>query len=154
MAMPKYDWTEDRVEKLSSMWRDGKSASEIMRALPGSVSRSAVIGKVHRLKLPRRDLGAAPLRAYPSSRPRPAAKRVSHNKPQPVKRTPPRPYKPQPFVELEPTATIHTLAPRGCKWPIGEPGDDAFGFCGRLREGSGPYCGDHGRIAWRKSRAA
>ena len=43
-------WTEERLEKLRSMWADGQTASQIAEAL-GGVSRNAVIGKAHRLGL-------------------------------------------------------------------------------------------------------
>ena len=46
-------WTEDRVEKLKTMWTEGNSASQIAKAL-GDVTRNAVIGKVHRLGLSNR----------------------------------------------------------------------------------------------------
>lgn len=43
-------WTDERVELLKKMWIEGKSASQIAKEL-GSVTRNAVIGKVHRLGL-------------------------------------------------------------------------------------------------------
>ena len=43
-------WTDERVELLKKLWADGLSASQIAAKL-GGVSRNAVIGKVHRLKL-------------------------------------------------------------------------------------------------------
>ncbi|WP_297323546.1 GcrA family cell cycle regulator, partial [uncultured Bartonella sp.] len=43
-------WTDERVELLKKLWSDGLSASQIAAQL-GGVSRNAVIGKVHRLKL-------------------------------------------------------------------------------------------------------
>lgn len=43
-------WTDERVELLKKLWADGHSASQIAAQL-GGVSRNAVIGKVHRLKL-------------------------------------------------------------------------------------------------------
>ena len=43
-------WTDDRVELLTKLWADGLSASQIAAEL-GGVTRNAVIGKVHRLKL-------------------------------------------------------------------------------------------------------
>ncbi|MEM9197173.1 MAG: GcrA family cell cycle regulator [Pseudomonadota bacterium] len=49
-------WTEERVELLKSMWNEGKSASQIAKAL-GGVTRNAVIGKVHRLGLSNRTNG-------------------------------------------------------------------------------------------------
>ncbi|MEM9047604.1 MAG: GcrA family cell cycle regulator [Pseudomonadota bacterium] len=51
-------WTDERVDLLKSMWNEGKSASQIAKAL-GGVTRNAVIGKVHRLGLSNRTNGAA-----------------------------------------------------------------------------------------------
>lgn len=44
------NWTDERVEQLKKLWAEGLSASQIAAQL-GGVSRNAVIGKVHRLKL-------------------------------------------------------------------------------------------------------
>ena len=43
-------WTDERVAKLTKLWADGLSASQIAAEL-GEVTRNAVIGKVHRLGL-------------------------------------------------------------------------------------------------------
>lgn len=43
-------WTTSKVERLKNLWNDGKSAKQIA-ALFGKLSRSAVLGKVHRLGL-------------------------------------------------------------------------------------------------------
>ena len=43
-------WTEERIERLKSMWTEGATASQIAEEL-GGVSRNAVIGKAHRLGL-------------------------------------------------------------------------------------------------------
>ena len=45
-------------------------------------------------------------------------------------------------------ATILTLSDRTCKWPIGDPADEAFCFCGHLPRGSSPYCEYHSRVAF------
>ena len=50
-------WTDERVEVLKRMWAEGASASTIAKAL-GGVTRNAVIGKVHRLGLSNRVVGA------------------------------------------------------------------------------------------------
>jgi GcrA cell cycle regulator len=50
---PRVEWTDERVEALASMWREGLSASAIAKSL-GGVTRSAVIGKAFREALPRR----------------------------------------------------------------------------------------------------
>ena len=44
-------WTDERVERLSALWLEGRSASQIATELGEGVSRNAVIGKVHRLGL-------------------------------------------------------------------------------------------------------
>jgi len=46
-------WTDKRVDLLKKYWGEGYSASQVAYRL-GGVSRNAVIGKVHRLKLPKR----------------------------------------------------------------------------------------------------
>ncbi len=43
-------WTDERIDKLKSMWEKGMTASQIAEEL-GGVSRNAVIGKAHRLDL-------------------------------------------------------------------------------------------------------
>ena len=56
------NWTDERVELLKKLWAEGLSASQIAAQL-GGVSRNAVIGKVHRLKLSSRGRAtAAPAR--------------------------------------------------------------------------------------------
>jgi GcrA cell cycle regulator len=59
-------WTEDRVETLKKLWTEGLSASQIAKEMGEGVTRNAIIGKVHRLKLSGR--------ATPSRPPRPRAK--------------------------------------------------------------------------------
>jgi GcrA cell cycle regulator len=46
-------WTDERIERLKSMWAKGATASQIADEL-GGVSRNAVIGKAHRLGLEQR----------------------------------------------------------------------------------------------------
>jgi GcrA cell cycle regulator len=43
-------WTDERIDKLRTMWEGGATASQIADEL-GGVSRNAVIGKAHRLGL-------------------------------------------------------------------------------------------------------
>ncbi len=77
-------WTDERVEKLISMWNDGKSASQIAKDL-GGVTRNAVIGKVHRLGLSNR---AAPAASASGSAPAgPAAAAPVRDDPPPARET-------------------------------------------------------------------
>lgn len=66
-------WTDERVALLKKLWMEGLSASQIAAELSGGVTRNAVIGKVHRLKLSAR---AKPANVAPRAKaPRPAAPR-------------------------------------------------------------------------------
>ena len=69
-------WTDERVETLKKLWMEGLSASQIAGELGEGVTRNAVIGKVHRLKLSAR---AKPTNTAPRARPaaRPAPRRVA-----------------------------------------------------------------------------
>lgn len=69
-------WTDERVELLKKLWMEGLSASQIAGVLGEGVTRNAVIGKVHRLKLSGR---AKPASSAPRVRtaPRPTARRVA-----------------------------------------------------------------------------
>src|SRR5664279_711646 len=63
-------WTEERVELLKKLWLEGLSASQIAGVLGEGVTRNAVIGKVHRLKLTGR---AKPANSTPRARSAPRA---------------------------------------------------------------------------------
>jgi GcrA cell cycle regulator len=145
-------WNDERVATLRKLWAEGLSASQIAKQL-GGVTRNAVIGKVHRLGLAGR--------ATPS---RPAKRPVRTVRPRIVGPTAPRMRPPShsPAVvipELEPlkfedgkTATVLTLNESMCKYPIGDPTEPGFAFCGRASSG-GPYCSDHARLTYQPSQA-
>ena len=44
-------WTDERINTLKKMWKEGKSAAEIAKTLGKGVTRNAVIGKAHRMGL-------------------------------------------------------------------------------------------------------
>lgn len=146
-------WTDERVALLRKLWTEGLSASQIAKQL-GGVTRNAVIGKVHRLGLAGR--------ATPS---RPAKRPVRAARPRIVGPTAPRLRPPSavPAViipDLEPlkledgkAASVLTLNESMCKYPIGDPNDPNFAFCGRASFGSHPYCQDHARLAYQPSQA-
>lgn len=154
-------WTDERVETLKKLWIEGLSASQIAKQLTG-VTRNAVIGKVHRLGLAGRATPSRPAkRPRPVSRPRIASSSSSTALARP--RMAPAPYLAL-VPHLEPlkaedgsVTTVLTLSEDVCKWPIGDPTDAGFAFCGR-GAGSGPYCQDHASLAFqpqqpRKKRA-
>lgn len=52
------------------------------------------------------------------------------------------------FPHLPPAAAaVALLEPRECRWPLGEPADEDFAFCGGVRLLRGSYCAVHARIA-------
>jgi hypothetical protein len=57
-------WPEEQVEVLKALWSDGRSASQIAHEL--HTTRSAILGKIHRLRLNNRD----PSKSHCVSRPR------------------------------------------------------------------------------------
>jgi GcrA cell cycle regulator len=157
------NWTDERVELLKKLWAEGLSASQIATQL-GGVSRNAVIGKVHRLKLSGRGRTS-------SSTPRPK-KAASNSGPRPA----PRAQRPvttsvgatalQARFDAEPDAQVQIrpqdnvvipiplklklveLGERTCKWPIGDPLAEDFAFCGNDVGECGPYCAYHSRLAY------
>ena len=145
-------WTDERVALLRKLWAEGLSASQIAKQL-GGVTRNAVIGKVHRLGLAGR--------ATPS---RPAKRPVRASRPRVIGPSAPRlrPASSAPAViipDLEPlkledgkAATVLTISDAMCKYPIGDPTEADFAFCGRGAV-CGPYCQDHARLAYQPSQA-
>ena len=57
-ARIEYRWSAEEDETLIGLWSKGLSASEIAREM-GKTSRSSILGRVHRLKLPLRTKGAS-----------------------------------------------------------------------------------------------
>ncbi len=154
-------WTEERVAELKKLWAEGHSASQIAKRL-GSVTRNAVIGKVHRLGLSGRATPSRPVKRPP---------RLARPKPQPMPRqgnvrgavavreaTQPAPL-PEVETNIEPQrlpngdmVTVLTVKDSMCKWPIGDPAEATFGFCGHATQENSPYCAEHARVAFQPAK--
>ena len=103
-------WTPEMIALLKTGWRRGDTAAVISREV--NMTRNAVIGKAHRLKLPGRDAPAGIKEAR--------AKREG----------------------VRPVAAV--VPSSGCPWPIGDPREPSFHFCGAARAEPGrPYCAEH-----------
>lgn len=152
-------WTDERVEILKKLWRDGLSASHIASQL-GGVTRNAVIGKVCRLNLSGRAKPASASKARPRSakigtphRPvsqpqlegNAALKIHAHPVPRPL---PVRVAIEDLVVPISLNVSLLALNDQMCKWPIGDPGADGFHFCGHRNFNTRPYCEYHTRIAY------
>jgi GcrA cell cycle regulator len=161
-------WTEERVEILKRLWTEGLSASQIAKQL-GGVTRNAVIGKVHRLGLAGRAAPSRPIKrvSVPIARVRPTitpdpmveAVKVARLAPKPVGEpiceTPEpempvlKPAKPKPRTMRDGEIIgVLQLGTHMCKWPIGDPGDADFGFCGAQCGMTAVYCEEHAAIAF------
>lgn len=157
-------WTDERVELLKKLWVEGLSAAQIANRL-GGVTRNAVIGKVHRLGLAGRNAPSSPTRRVPSAPVPRAAAAAPRAASRPVTQTVAKPAVVAPVVApvvAAPLAFTRRPAPRPegklidvhglshgmCKWPIGDPGDPDFGFCGSKCETGAVYCTEHAAIAY------
>ncbi len=154
-------WTDDRIELLKKLWLEGWSASRIAAELGSPITRNAVIGKVYRLGLSgrakpqSRDLPDAPAHQKPAPRPPSAARapRFAGNAAlalDSLEAELPLPEAPRDIVVpiCEPV-TIVELRESMCRWPIGDPAQSDFRFCGAKKlPGQGPYCACHSAIAF------
>jgi GcrA cell cycle regulator len=48
--------------------------------------------------------------------------------------------------------TLMDLAPHDCRWPIGEPRQEGFHFCGEPQLAGRPYCARHWQMAFQPSK--
>jgi len=163
-------WTDERIALLKKMWKDGKSAAEIAKVLAKGVTRNAVIGKAHRMGLsgrpsPIKKPAAAPKKEKEAAAPKKevAAPRetASRSKAAPAPSAKPSPMLAREAEELKKIekevvqlgggVSLLDLTERMCKWPIGDPREAEFSFCGRgIRVGT-PYCPEHAAMAYQSS---
>lgn len=125
-------WTDERLEKLKSLWKKGLSISQIGEEL--GVTRNAIAGKAHRIGLPKRQ---SPIAA--SSSPRKAPRK-------PAAAEPDRP------LPLRLALRKINWSRSSCVWPSGDPKTVEFSFCGERIEPGKPYCAAHCTEAYTNSR--
>jgi GcrA cell cycle regulator len=157
-------WTDERIALLKKMWKEGKSAAEIAKTLGKGVTRNAVIGKAHRMGLSGRP---SPIKKPVPVKKDAAAAPARKEAPKDVKKSaPPSGGKANPalaketeelkkiekeMVPLGGGVSLLELNERMCKWPIGDPREADFSFCGRgIRVGT-PYCPEHAAMAYQTS---
>lgn len=163
-------WTEERVSVLKKLWGEGHTAAEIAKQL-GGVTRNAVIGKAHRLKLSNRvspiQQNKKPANANKATGRKPApertakmssvktaaqaapsAKAAKSASPAPAERSV---AKSQDAVIPGDLYDLMDLKPRQCRWPSGDPKEEGFGFCGGHALPGLPYCEEHAKVAYQAS---
>jgi GcrA cell cycle regulator len=143
-------WTDGRIARLKELWGQGATADAIALCL-GDTSRSAVLGKIFRLRLSAIAKSSMNSPAPQSSGAAGAARPQIAREVLPVRRRArPRRYKPR---EAAPSRgkTLLELNNKTCRWPFGQPGAPKFHFCGvpsaDLERGI-PYCEHHMRRAF------
>jgi len=162
-------WTDARIAHLKARWSQGVTAQRIARELGGGISRSAVLGKIHRLgfaelsprawvsrshlKKGRRALhppaatdGALPGRIFAGQYWLPPAWVIEA-----------KPYVDDPRVDADiPLAqrrSLLELTDGACRWPVGDPSHPDFFFCGADALHGELYCAAHRARAYRPAAA-
>ena len=152
-------WTPDRIEQLRKHFEAGLSCSQIAREI--DVTRNAVIGKLSRLGLSRPG-GDVVIRRQPGShaspragRPRAVARQSQVRILRSLHAAMAAPASAEPpvddYVSDRPRCSLFDLSPQSCRWPIGSPGADDFGFCGSAPVEGLPYCAGHARMAYKST---
>jgi GcrA cell cycle regulator len=147
-ASDPFEWNDENVRRLKTLWAEGYSTAEIGRRMGGT--KNAIVGKAHRLNLPTRP---SPIRAEAERKPRQPrrAPRVTL----PGAQQPPTRTKASHLTRLPPTPPAlrapeaMKLGVTRCCWPIGDPGTPEFRFCEATNAAGYPYCPDHCALAYR-----
>ena len=129
-------WTHERIEQLKKLWEAGYTASNIATEL-GGITRNAVIGKAHRLGLSGRM----------KSKSKVSSVSIVRKRKMPVNKN-------SKIIEL--TTSVEPMNPTSfadikdglCRWPLGEPEDLDFKFCGRKCDEGMIYCTEHHSLAY------
>jgi GcrA cell cycle regulator len=132
-------WTDDDIDLLKRLWAEGETAEAIAARL-GGLSRSAVLGKIFRLRL-----GPAPGGSTAKTKAPKKADAVQR------RRGGPEP-KPEPKAKpAAPGKSLFDLTNNCCRWPYRRPGTERYFFCGveeaDLEQGK-PYCDRHMKRAY------
>lgn len=141
-------WTAARIARLKALWKEGRTAAAISLDLGAGISRSAVLGKVHRMGLSS-DRKAPSAPATPSERQqqRPASQKVRPIRPPQDRNTAGKSARPPAAPPLRGTRTILTVGRTDCRWPLGDPHRPGFSLCG-CPVSRGAYCEAHASMAY------
>jgi GcrA cell cycle regulator len=169
-------WTEQTVETLKKLALEGRSAAWIAAAI-GAPSRSAVIGKANRIGV---KLSGAPTRSEPlPDRQRMTAgwtfPRPNEARPEPRRRSDAsgraaalaRGRYPVGYTEKRRDRWLFAVPEVGemrrlpladigdaeCRWPLGDPTQEDFAFCGLQALKGHAYCAGHCRMVYRRPSA-
>ena len=170
-------WTDEAIDTLRRLALEGRSASSIAAAL-GAPSRNAVIGKANRIGI---KLGGAncsaptgaerPRRAIPRSEPLsdgrilprrariPCSGSISGERallpafPRERERKASWIFADAEVGEMRRVGLADLEEVNCCRWPIGDPADEDFAYCGLETAKGRSYCAGHCRMAYRPPKA-
>lgn len=148
-------WTTEMIDSLKQMWKRGLTTNEIAKEL--GVSKNSIVGKVHRLNLTARPSPIKKKEEEIASENVDVIEKETKSSKQIAKESV-KPAKPQKVVTTAPEVKVHKntciklseLDSHTCRWPIGDPKDDNFCFCGRKVRAGQTYCDEHSAIAYVK----
>lgn len=139
-------WTAEERRDIKQFYKEGRKPSWIQKrynATPGQIA-----GLIRR----ERDKEAFPMQRELKPKPEP---KVLEPKPSPLPfkrilmhRKPPKRVRLM-LIDSANAVTLMGLEPHMCKWPLGDPRQSDFRYCGcnRAENGSMPYCPGHLRMA-------
>lgn len=142
-------WTDEMVESLRQMWGEGLTANEIAKKL--GVSKNSIVGKVHRLCLKARP---SPIKKKDAEENEPVVDsavsvEVEDNNAsvlsEPVK------TKKRSSEKVVTGMKLMQLDSHTCRWPLGDPRDEDFSFCGKKVRMGQTYCDEHSALAYVKA---
>lgn len=146
-------WTNEMIEGLKKMWKKGLTTNEIAKEL--GVSKNSIVGKVHRLNLTSRPSPIKKKEEDEIATPVVEAleKEVDSNVQEEVKTPKINKITVNPIevkAHKNTCLKLSELDSHTCRWPIGDPKDDNFCFCGKKVRAGQTYCDEHAAIAYVK----
>lgn len=146
-------WTDDVVEELKKMWDRGMTTGQIAKAL--NVTKNSIIGKVHRLCLTARPSPIKKVSSKSESKPSPNIKRSKAVKDTKIDKAEGKSLSQESPLDLSASLPVEEtniplvkLDNHTCRWPLGDPRDDDFCFCGKRVKTGQTYCEEHAAIAY------
>lgn len=172
-------WTEERVEFAKKRWKEGGSGAEIAAELGEGFTKNSVICKMFRLGLSfqggSRDGRSASDRSTRSRADKPSLPGRARSAVKAQAKAVDRAAKeartasvrssrstlehlPLTAPQMPPTGhygaeAVHALVEGACKWPVGDPLDKDFRFCGCQSQSGHVYCQYHTRMAYVPSKS-
>lgn len=137
-----WKWTPKQEQLLALLWPDRSvQLQDIVSQFPG-MTRNAVVGKAHRMKLAARRQPGDP------NAPKRPRVRLSREPLAPKRVDPPIVRIPVPTIDdltipQDQRKALLDLTATDCRWPVGHVGEPDFFFCGAPKMEGKSYCAGH-----------